>query len=120
MLSSGFDRAVRRKVLARNAHDNAQLSTEAALTFSQQMRAERGANVELEVSGQFEVGPNLVVFSRGPGSDRWETVLSLLRAKRGGKWKHLSIQDPDGTDVRFYYDGGRSPKTIRRETGTNK
>ena len=51
-----------------------------------------------------------------------DLVLFFLRARDcpEGNWKHFTIKDPDGNDVRFHHDEDKSSKTVGRESITKK
>ena len=118
----GFDRAHRPYCLSCNAHDNVKFAKSTAKEFFVKLLESKGLKVEFDIDGQFELGKKFRLTFQGPGSVPIETVQCLLRARKGsdGKWLHFTIKDPDGTDVKFYWDEDKSPKSIKRETITNK
>ena len=120
--TSGFNRKQRTNVITCNAHGNVLFTKSVATCFFNKLLADKGLDVAFVFDGNFEIGKKFSATFQGPGNVPSETVLTLLRSRKGpdGKWLPLTIKDPDGTDVRFYFDADKSPKTSRTESITNK
>ena len=118
----GFDHAHRPSVLSCNAHGDVQFTKTVARVFFDKLLEDKGLKVEYDFDGQFELGKKFRLTFNGSGTVPVETAQCLLRARKGpdGKRKHFTFKDPDGNDIQLYFDEDKSPKSIKRESITNK